>query len=110
MGTLDIKNLVREKMAAHGLPAALVAEVSGVSTSALSRWFNGGLVLNSSIETRILDRVNQLVAFIELARPLPLDFRRSDTVKELLNQLSENELSISVRGKLEGGLLALAGG
>jgi hypothetical protein len=110
VGSLNITNIVKDKMSAHGIPAALVAEVSGISTAGLSRWFGGSLNLNSDIEKRILERVNQLVAFIELAKPLPLDFRRSDTVRELIEQLADNELSISVRGKLEGGLLALAGG
>ena len=112
--SLDLKNVIQLKMRQNNIPAARVADASGYTTSDLSRWFNGKLALTNDQAKHIYTKVTEIEKLIAAVYPLPIDFRRADTIREILAKISDRELEFSVKNlaaveRPVGGLMALSG-
>jgi hypothetical protein len=115
--SLDLKYVIQQKMQRNGIPAARLADASGYTTSDLSRWFNGKLVLSNDQAKFIYSKVIEIEKLIAAVYPLPIDFRRGDAIRHILTKISDKELEFSVKNPASvsvplapvGGLMALSG-
>ena len=91
---LSLASIIKDKIAALEVPASLVADLSGISSSHLSNWLNDRLRIDIDGPTslRIYDETLRLERLIESVSPLKLDFRNVSAIKHALRLLDDGEL------------------
>lgn len=91
---LDLMTIVKRKLSARNIPADLISKLSGVSSGHLSKWLNDRVRLDNPTSQRVYDEVLKLERLIQLVEPLPVDFRESALIKEVLDMLDGGDLKI----------------
>ena len=116
MTSLDLKNVIQQKMRQNGITDVAVAKATGCTKSDLSRWFNGKRELTNEQAKFVHSKVVALAELIAAVYPLPIDLRRADIVSNILTKISDKELEFSVKNPASvphltpvGGLMALSG-
>jgi Helix-turn-helix len=114
MTSLDLKNVIQQKMRQNGITDVAVAKATGYTKSDLSRWFNGKRELTNEQAKFVYSKVVALTELIAAVHPLPIDLRRADVVSNILTKISDRELEFSVKNPLvphqpAPGLMALSG-
>jgi hypothetical protein len=95
--TLDILTTVADRMSRYKIPASLVASLADISGGRLSTFLNGQTSLPNDLALRLNQVTNSLVQLVESARPLPLDFKRANTLREVLSRIQSGELQVIIR-------------
>jgi transcriptional regulator with XRE-family HTH domain len=85
------------KMTALGVSQAQLAAYSGIHVNTISNFINGIKDMDNVRLLKLLDCVAVLEKLVESASPWPLDLRRVDEIKALIDQMQDGELDATIR-------------
>jgi hypothetical protein len=92
---LDQVSIIKSTLAELNAPARILTALSGLSDGTVSNILAGTQTAPERIQ-ELYDATASLKRLVELARPLPLDFRRSDVLREMLKALRDGRLRVCV--------------
>jgi transcriptional regulator with XRE-family HTH domain len=94
--TFSIESVLKRELPQLGVPASTVAFLAGISSGTLSKYLNGSANAPVEHELRLRNALSALKRLIERARPLPLDYRKVEAIRESLEMVETGRLAIIV--------------
>ncbi len=94
--SLELIELVRKKLAALNAPASCVAALAGVSISDVSLYLNGQRSAPPEKALRLYNAALKLEALAAQLGGIPLDYRRADVLKRVLERIDSGDLRVTV--------------
>jgi hypothetical protein len=102
--TFDIVNTLKRELSEcqelgkerGAIPASTIAFLAGISSGTLSKYLNRSVSVPVEHELRLRKTLSALKRLIERARPLPLDFRKVEAIRESLEMVETGRLAIVV--------------
>ena len=88
--------MLNKELAALNCPASVIAGLAGISNGTLSNYRNGITPLTGSDDFKIRNAVSALKKLVEAAKPIPVDFRRVNELKPLVDSLTAGKIAIIV--------------
>lgn len=92
----EIKESLKDRLAEINASMTNVSEISGISLSALSNFVSGRF----GVPLQDLQRLHRCVSAMELlalqAAPLPIDFRNTAKIRDLISKIQKDNLKILV--------------
>jgi transcriptional regulator with XRE-family HTH domain len=94
--TFSIESVLKRELPSYGIPASTIAFLAGISSGALSKYLNGSVNVPAEHELRLRNALSALKRLIERARPLPLDYRKVEAIRESLEMVEAGTLAIVI--------------
>lgn len=96
MATHDICGILRRELTARGIPASTIAALAGISSSRLSKYLNGSERCPIDHEVALYEAWSNLRKLLEYAAPLPLDYSKTNQIRECIDKMNDGTLRIIV--------------
>lgn len=91
---IDALTTSTQKIAAMKIPLVTISVLTGISGTELSAIFNGQKPCSAEKELRIAKAVNDLENLSKELNRVPIDFRRSEALKVLLEKIAADEVRV----------------
>jgi hypothetical protein len=99
--SLELIDLVRKKLAALNAPASCVAALAGVSISDVSLYLNSQRSAPPEKAMRLYNAALKLETLAGQLSEIPLDYRRADVLKRVLERIDAGDLRVIVTNGIE---------
>jgi hypothetical protein len=92
----DQLSLVKTGLAELGCPNQTLAALSGIASGTLSGYFSGAAYAPPERVETLYQAFTKLRRLVEMSKPLPLDFRQGDALRELIDAMNDDRLRVRV--------------
>jgi methylphosphotriester-DNA--protein-cysteine methyltransferase len=92
----EIRESLKQRLDALNTSLTVAADIAGTTVSQLSRFLNG----TTGTDFKDLQRIHRVVSAMEMladqASPLPIDFRNTAKIRELISKIQKDNLKILI--------------
>lgn len=99
---LDDFSKAESKIRELRIPLATLSALCGISNAELSTLFNRQRPCTSEKAARIWASVKNLVMLVDIAAPIPIDFRRAESLKSAIEKIESDGLAAIQMGEIIG--------